>query len=251
MNYKYYKHNDSYYLDVGPMTDEEYFLLKPIVAYLGGHWREKYRSFVFEDDIKEKFEDCLLNGFQISDDYKYKEKNQFYPTPKNIAKRVVELAEIKDGNTVLEPSAGRGGLLDQIDVRCNIIAVEPLDDNVKVLVEKGYECVTTTFEDFYEHNKQKQFERIVMNPPFSEQRDIKHLLMAYELLKEDGILTAIISENALYYRTDWSDKLNEFLKETDAYIEPIPTRSFKESGTAIETIIVKIKKLRKEEKDYV
>jgi len=36
----------------------------------------------------------------------------FFPTPKPLATRMAELADIKQGDTVLEPSAGNGNLAD-------------------------------------------------------------------------------------------------------------------------------------------
>ena len=230
-----------YGLDIGQVTDSEYDKLKPIIEHLGGHWREKYKSFVFSEDVKEKLDFYLSNGVEISDTYKWKESTQFYPTPSKVAKRVVELADIKNGCSVLEPSAGTGNLLDQINVPCDIVAVEPLMENSDVLRRKGYNHSVSTFENFVDHTTQK-FDRVVMNPPFSGQRDIKHVLMAYDLLKNNGVLVAIISENALYYQTELSDYFRNFLKEHNGLVESVPSRSFEESGTTIEVVIVKIVK---------
>lgn len=230
-----------YCLDIGQVTDSEYDKLKPIIEHLGGHWREKYKSFVFSEDVKEKLDFYLSNGVEISDTYKWKESTQFYPTPSKVAKRVVELADIKTGCSVLEPSAGTGNLLDQINVPCDIVAVEPLMENSDVLRRKGYNHCLSTFEDFYKHTT-LHLDRIIMNPPFSEQRDVKHVLMAYRLLKEGGILVAIVSENALYYKTETSSNFRDFLKKHNAIIEPVAPQSFKESGTTIDVVIVKIVK---------
>ena len=38
----------------------------------------------------------------------------FFETPPNLAKRVVDLAQLEAGMVVLEPSAGRGGLANVI-----------------------------------------------------------------------------------------------------------------------------------------
>ena len=228
-----------YHLDIGTVSDEEYDKLKPIIEHLGGHWREKFKCFVFGEDVKDKIDYYLEHGVEISERYKWQEETQFYPTPTSVAKHVVELAEIEEGNSVLEPSAGWGNLLDPINVKCDILAVEPLMENSNVLRKKGYNHCVTTFEEFAEHNTQK-FDRVVMNPPFSGQRDIKHVWMAYNLLKPGGVLVAIISENALYYQTETSDKFRTFLKHRNTLVENVPTRAFAESGTTIETVIVKI-----------
>lgn len=233
-----------FHLHLGEMTDEEYDKLKPTIEHLGGHWREKYKCFVFGTDIRTKLEECKKNGITISEKYLWQEKTQFFPTPKSVAERVVELAEIEDGYFVLEPSAGQGGLVDCIETNNPILCIEPLEENVKVLTQKGYVTAPMTFEQYYaaERKPADAYDRIIMNPPFSEQRDIKHLMMAYDMLEIGGILVAIISENALYYQTELSKNFNKFLVENNAMIEAVPPRAFAESGTTIETIIVKIVK---------
>ena len=246
MEYKYSKVVSmdvgiQYHLDIGNVSDEEYDTLKPIIEHLGGHWREKYKCFVFGEDVKETLEYYLHNGVTVTERYKWQEETQFYPTPKNVAEHLVELAEIKEGNSVLEPSAGTGNLLDPISVKCDILAIEPLMENSDVLRRKGYNHSVCTFEEFKEHTTQ-EFDRVVMNPPFSGQRDIKHVLMAYDMLKPGGILVGIISENALYYQTELSEGFRKFLKNHKGIVESVPSRSFEESGTTIEVVIVKLVK---------
>lgn len=246
MKYKFSKVEDKekgvfYHLDLGVISDEEYDKLKPVIEHLGGHWREKYKCFVFGEDVSDKIDYYIEHGVEISEKYRWQEETQFYPTPAMVANRVVELAEIEEGDSVLEPSAGWGNLLDPISVKCGILAVEPLMENSDVLRRKGYNHCVMTFEEFAQDNTQ-YFDRVVMNPPFSGQRDIKHVLMAYNMLKSGGILVAIMSENALYYNTELTKEFKAFLKRHNGYVETVPPRSFKESGTTIETVIVKIVK---------
>lgn len=244
MKYKFMKLDSAYGLDVGVISDSDYDILKPIIEHLGGHWREKVKLFLFNTDISSKLEYYLKNGITITEKYKYQESTQFYPTPKEVAERVVELCNIHSGDFVLEPSAGQGGLVDCIKSPCKLFLVEPLKENCLVLHKKGYSVVRETFEKVYLDCvlKEVQFDKIVMNPPFSGQRDIKHFMMAYGLLKKGGTLVSIISENALYYDTTVSHNFNCFLKNKGAYIENVPFRAFEDSGTTIETVIVKIKK---------
>ena len=227
-----------YHLHLDEMTDEEYDKLKPVIEHLGGHWRQKYKCFVFAEDIRDKLIDAKTNGINISEEYLWREKTQFFPTPKSVAERVIELAEIEDGDFILEPSAGQGALVDCIPKGHPLLCVEPMKENVDVLLRKGYVTANITFEEYYDPDI--KYDRIVMNPPFSGQKDILHVQMAYDMLVHGGVLVAIISENALYYQTEISKNFNKFLDEHNAMIEAVPPRSFKESGTTIETVIVKI-----------
>lgn len=233
--------NNLYNLYLGSLSDSEYDEIKPIIEHLNGHWREKLGCFVFGEDVSELLLNALCNGVDISDDYRWREENQFYPTPMSVAKRVVELAEVKSGMSILEPSAGVGNLLDCLPAgQYSILCVEPMKTNCYVLEQKGYKVVCSTFEDVYVDLP--KFDRIIMNPPFSGQRDIMHVTMAYYLLKPGGVLCAVISENALYYKTETTKNFKKFLEENNGYIEAVPFGSFEESGTTIETVLIKIKK---------
>lgn len=233
--------NDLYYLSLGNMSDAEYDEVKPIIEHLNGHWREKFGCFVFGEDVSELLQNALCNGVDISDDYRWREENQFYPTPMRVAKRVVELAEVESGMSILEPSAGVGNLLDCLPAgQYSILCVEPMETNCYVLEHKGYKVVHSTFEDTYVDLP--KFDRIIMNPPFSGQRDIMHVMMAYYLLKPGGVLCSVISENALYYKTETTENFKKFLKDIDGYVEPVPSGSFEESGTTIETVLIKLRK---------
>lgn len=249
MKYRYFsKETDDrgllYYLDVGRVSDAEYDVLKPIIESLGGHWREREKAFVFGIDVEKEIKAVFENNLNVSQEWLNnwieQHKTQFFPTPKPIAERVVELAGIRENQSVLEPSAGRGNLLDCLSVRCQIVAVEPLIENTEYLEKKGYNYCVSTFEDIYD--ALPCFDRVIMNPPFYGQRDIKHFLMAYNLLKDGGVIVGILSENALYYNTELTKNFNSFLKEHNAYIEPVPFHSFEESGTTIDTVIIKIMK---------
>lgn len=249
MNYSYFSKDLNelglfYYLDIGIVSDEEYDILKPIIESLGGHWREREKAFVFGIDVENEIQAVFKNNFDVSQEWlnnwMEQHKTQFFPTPKSVANRVVELAEISDGLSILEPSAGRGNLLDCLSSKCQILAIEPIVENTLYLEEKGYNFVVSTFEDAY--NNLPKFDRIIMNPPFSGQRDVKHFLMAYSLLKDNGILVGILSENALYYNTAVTKDFNVFLKEHNAYVEVVPFHSFKESGTTIDTVIIKVRR---------
>ena len=229
-----------YTLDLGTLTDAEYDRVKPVIEFLNGHWSERLHRFVFRTDVSRELAVLLKTGIETSEKYRYQERTQFYPTPVSVAKRTVDLCDIRPGMKVLEPSAGKGRLVDQIAVSCEITCVEPMPENSSVLRGKGYRTFELFFEDFAETCG--TFDRIVMNPPFSQQRDALHVMLAYRLLRKGGILTAIVSENSLYYQTDISDLFRCFLCDVDAEIEPIPFSAFEESGTMIDTVIIRIVK---------
>lgn len=116
-----------------------------------------------------------------------------FPTPTELAQRMAQLAEIEEGHRVLEPSAGTGNLLVAILEEygsTDLVAVEANFGLAKKLRVYGWEKVHCA--DFLELSADLgTFDRIVMNPPFTQGADIRHILHARELLKPGGRLVAL------------------------------------------------------------
>lgn len=118
--------------------------------------------------------------------------HQFYPTPEKLARIAVDLAEIGDGHTCLEPSAGTGGLADLMPKeRTTCVEVSGL--HCKVLEAKGYRV---THADFMITSCVTTYDRVVMNPPFSEGRWQAHTEHAAAMLAPGGKLVAILPTSA-------------------------------------------------------
>ena len=94
---------------------------------------------------------------------------------------------------MLEPSAGVGNIADCFPHKSNALCVEISSLHCKILSEKGF---TYQEEDFLTFAKKiensNKFDRVVMNPPFSDGRALSHLQAAYDCLKEGGRLVAIL-----------------------------------------------------------
>lgn len=118
--------------------------------------------------------------------------HQFYPTPAGLAAELVELADIGPDDTVLEPSAGMGGLADLLPKdRTTCVEISKL--HCDVLKAKGH---AAEYADFLiwalSHRACYTFDRVVMNPPFSEGRAKDHTLAAASLVAPGGKLVAIL-----------------------------------------------------------
>lgn len=144
--------------------------------------------FRFDYDATEVLREVMRTG-SIPNQKSY----QFYPTPKEVASQAVEWTEIGPEHTCLEPSAGQGGISDLLPAE-RTTCVEVSKIHCAVLRSKGY---TTIEGDFLEWApKAPQYDRIVMNPPFSEGRWRAHLETAAGLLASGGVLVAILPESA-------------------------------------------------------
>ncbi len=157
---------------------------------------------------------------------------QLFPTPQEIAKKVIQYAGIEAGQTVLEPSAGTGALVREI--------VESVDTEIV-----GYEInrdlcshLSRTFPsyrlqarcaDFLEVTDGiGQFPRVVMNPPFKNGEDIKHIKHAMRFLAPGGRLVAICANGP---------RQQEQLMSIATHWEALPAGSFAEQGTHVNAAI--------------
>jgi phospholipid N-methyltransferase len=187
-----------------------------------------------EDDLKfDGLKQTLKAGVQVVS------APQLFPTPPELAKRVVELLEFKAGQRILEPSAGTGRLLNAIHEATplhewndlDLVAVE-VDRNLANRLDQYTDDVRCA--DFLECNGDLGlFDRIVMNPPFANGQDIKHIQHATKFLKPGGRLVAICANGS---------RQKEILEPLAEQWIDLPPDSFKESGTSVNAAIVVIQK---------
>lgn len=119
--------------------------------------------------------------------------SQLFVSPDPVCDRLVELADIDDSDTVLEPSAGTGAILRAVlraapAALCD--AVE-LNGALALHLRRSFERVRVHGGDFMEFTPEKRYSKIVMNPPFQHAQDIRHILRALSLLEPGGILAAV------------------------------------------------------------
>ena len=73
-----------------------------------------------------------------------------------------------------------------------------------------------------------------MNPPFTKNQDVKHVAHALKFLADGGVLTSIMGSNTT--RKQFTD----LIAGREYEITDVPAGAFKESGTSIATIILRI-----------
>jgi len=163
----------------------------------------------------------------------------FFVTPKPIAERIVELADIREGMDVLEPSAGRGNIAECVNHGSSLTCIEYQQKLAGILRLRGFDTICG---DFLEHTG--SYDRIVANPPFENFQDIKHIRHAYQCLKDGGRLVSIMGEGAFFRSDKVPSDFREWLKEVNAEIIDLPAGSFSGTitSTGVKTRIVVIDK---------
>lgn len=161
-----------------------------VIAYIGGVKSKNDRGgdyFVFDYNPREVIADIICSGC-LPD----QKAHQYYPTPASVAEAAIELAQIGPEDVCLEPSAGTGGLADFMP-KDRTYCVEISALHCKVLEAKGFNVIPG---DFLKWDGKGPFDRIVMNPPFSEGRWQAHIQHAAGLLTDGGRLVAIVPASA-------------------------------------------------------
>lgn len=152
---------------------------------LGGVQADKIgHRFAFDYDPHEVLQAVITSGC-LPD----QRTHQFYPTPERLAQRVVDEAGIELHHRCLEPSAGLGAiarLMPSEHVTC--VELSPL--HCAALRTMGMQTHEADFLAWAP--TAPTFDRIVMNPPFSQNRAKLHLQAAAELLAPGGRLVAIL-----------------------------------------------------------
>lgn len=154
------------------------------LEYIGGV-NSKGGNWEFDYNVKPVITEICRSGMLPE-----QKSHQYYPTPEHIALRVVEWADIKSGEQVLEPSAGQGGIIDHVDrdgVKITCIEISRI--HCEILKTKGYSVIEG---DFLKKGFNRVFDRIVMNPPFADKRAETHVQHAAGLLREGGVLVAVL-----------------------------------------------------------
>lgn len=147
----------------------------------------------------------------------------FFPTPASVAADLVEQAEIEPGMRVLEPSAGNGNIATAIrEAGVEPDVVEMSSTLADILKAKKFNVVGGDFLQY----EGGDYDRIIMNPPFSDSRDIKHVRHAYKLLKPGGRLVAVMGEGAFFRGDKTATAFREWTESLGAVDEKLPEKTF-------------------------
>lgn len=161
---------------------------------------------------------------------------QLFPTPPDLCARMVELADIQPGMTVLEPSAGTGNILQSImndDKAGAVVAVE-INRVLSDRLAEEYPLSNVQCADFLQFSRGNYpVDRVIMNPPFENGADIKHIKHALTMLKPGGRLVAICAGGPRQEAT---------LKPLADTWKRLPEGTFKNQGTNVSTILLTITK---------
>jgi SAM-dependent methyltransferase len=222
---------------------KEYLEVAKKLNLIGGKWKGgKTQGFVFDFDPSGLLAQIAEEGKDIN----LKKEYQFFETPEEPAKQLVDLADMQrlTDHHVLEPSAGRGAIVRAIQRRypkASVYGYELMEINRTFLKDiSGFFLYSEP--DFLKSVPCEKYDRIIANPPFSKNQDIEHIRHMYRHLKPGGILVSVASNHWKTCKTREETEFRAWLYEKGAEIIDLPAGTFKESGTMIPSCIIRIQK---------
>jgi len=148
---------------------------------------------------------------------KAKEGKDYFATPEPVGLKMAEFADVRPGESVLEPSAGHGAIARWLPEDANRTAIEPSTAlRARLAMVFDGKIIDSDFEG---HNIVNKYDAIVMNPPFGVggKTAVDHLSKAAGHLREGGRVVALLPSGPA------ADKrLDNFLYgETEREVKPL------------------------------
>jgi predicted RNA methylase len=222
---------------VGQLERNLYVRANKVLEAAGGKWNTKAKAHLFPGDAAEAMEQIIQTG-QVT---VAKDEFGFFPTPPAVVRRLLLAAGIRRDHWVLEPSAGAGAIARAlVDAAQDVDCVELLPANVAALRKVLPPNTIVREADFLAIEPEPKYDRIVMNPPFAKQADIRHVLHALKFLKPAGLLVSVMSAGVTFRDDKLTQSFRDLVLERGGDIEALPEGAFKESGTMVRTVIVTI-----------
>jgi len=197
-----------------------------VLTLLGAVRTERF--YQFDDSrtgvIAAMLKSVIAHGYVP--DYK---SQQYYPSGDTVARSAVAYAKIDNsGLSCIEPNTGQGGISKYLPFDTVNVEINPLF--CEFLTAKGFENVIC--DDFlkYSANTTAKFDRVVMNPPFTDNAWLFHVKAALTLLNNDGVLVAVLPVSA-------EQKL---ILSEQYHVEFLETFDNEFANTQVSVIIVRI-----------
>ncbi len=142
--------------------------------------------------------------------FKVNGKDDFYPTPREVVEKMI-FGEDLEGKVILEPSAGKGDLINVIREQApkEILGCE-INEDLRLILKDKCNLIGT---DFLKVRKEdiSHVDYIIMNPPFSA--DEKHILHAWEIAPAGCKIIALCNHNTIYRWRSINDDPSRYTEE--------------------------------------
>lgn len=166
----------------------------------------------------------------------------FFPTPPSVCARMIELADLRDGQIVYDPSAGKGDILEAVRRHfrgsLTLLCAEIVPQLREILKAKGYEPAGDCF------GVVNTADRIVMNPPFERSQDAEHIRWAFGQLRPGGRLVSVACGGLWSRQTAAAVEFRHWLEKVDAAEYDLPDGAFngmdafRRTGVRVKLVVI-------------
>lgn len=225
---------------VQQLDRKQYVRVNKLLEAAGCKWNRSKRMHLFQStEAKTKMEGLLATG-QVVDD---KKAYDFYRTPDHVVDTMLQMLGLftadLSGMLFLEPSAGDGAIVRKLlkqgaKVDCIEIHRERAQGLLRDFGKSGVVCRCDDFLDVVspqDSHREAAYDFIVMNPPFRNGVDIKHVEHAKGWLKPGGRLASVVPNGPRQIEHYTNGR------GFDGY-HVLPNGSFRCEGTQVNTAIV-------------
>lgn len=223
------------YLPPYPITHREFLRVKKRLLDIGGKWRGgNVNAFEFTYDPSPLLYE-IITGDKKTD----KKRVNLLETPYSLAAEMIEKLNIEPNNSILEPSAGSGAIIELIIKKGypNQIFIYEKNPSFRIYLNKRplFSEVVYLGNDFL-YSSPRLFDRIISFPPFTE--DIEHILRMWEHLADGGVLVTLCSLHSLITNKAKQRAFMVFLEKYRAEIIGVPRGTFLLSGKNIPAVLL-------------
>lgn len=241
------------------LSRNTYLRINKVLESIEGKWNRKLKCHIFPEDPESYISNVIDTG-RITD---YKKEFQAFFTPEHVVDIMTDMAEIESNDVILEPHVGKGNIIKGIQKVITKKNLKNISIYFNDINEKFYSFVSENFQDSPECKVQRllreptdflnitpiklNINKIIGNPPFTKQQDIKHVKHMYDVLDHNGLLVSVMGTSWKWREDNLSTNFREFIniniRNGDCSVVDLAPGEFKESGTNIPTCIVKLKKV--------
>ena len=178
----------------------------------------------------------------------------FFPTPKELVVKMLEPYYLNGqysfrNKTILEPSAGKGDIIDEINnsMYNNTVGIYAIEKSFELQAILKDKKIKVVHDDFLTYKSDFNFDYIIMNPPFDN--GAKHLLKAWEIAENTDIICLLNAETIKNPHTKERQLLIQIIEDNNGSVEYIENAfTIAERKTGVEVALVRLTKTTEESK---
>lgn len=231
----------------GQLDRKLYAQVRTVIEAAGGKWNRRAEAHVFDGPAADAIEAVLLTGRIVRP-----QDFGFFETSGEALESLIDAAAIRQGDRVLEPSAGTGnvvgaalaagaGFVQAVELLvANAVKIAKRFEEAAVAEPPRLTILNGNFLNIDPPGMWRPFDRVVMNPPFNGRADLAHVRHAARFLTPGGRLAAIMASGVLFRADRASVDFRSWVSAQGGEIAIMPEGSFKAAGTGVNTVLVTI-----------